>query len=93
MNSASSNDVLSLQGTDTVPDGADTFPLSVTVVDDNIAEFAESFSVALTSVSSGAITGSPTVATVTIPTSDDPNGAFGKSNDENLFKNVFCSIC
>uniref|UniRef100_A0A1X7VF86 Staphylococcus aureus surface protein A n=3 Tax=Amphimedon queenslandica TaxID=400682 RepID=A0A1X7VF86_AMPQE len=73
---ASSSDVNAVQGTDTIPDGVSLAPLSITVIDDALPEFTESFFVALTTISGGADLGLPILATVTIPTSDDPYGAF-----------------
>lgn len=77
MINASSSDVNALQGTDTIPDGVSLAPLSISVIDDTLPEFTESFIVALTTISGGADLGSLILATVTIPTNDDPYGAFG----------------
>lgn len=48
------------------------------IVDDNIPEFNESFTVVLTSVSGGAVLGTVLETTVVILANDDPNGALGE---------------
>ena len=92
MINASSSDVNAVQGTDTIPDGISVASLSISIIDDTLPEFIESFIVALTTISGGADLGSPIITTVTIPTSDDPYGAFGQSFAYNMNVHVL-NIC
>jgi G-protein coupled receptor 98 len=79
---ATSADVSALEGTDIVPNGVTLYPLNVTITDDDIPEFEETFTIAITSV--GASIGAPILATVTIPTNDDPHGAIVFATDSIL---------
>ena len=54
------------------------------IVDDDIPEQRESFTVTLDSVTGGAKLSPPTTVTVTIETSDDPSGLFGFVNASQL---------
>jgi len=51
--------------------------ISLDIIDDNIPEFSESFTVELTSVSGGARLDGTLRTTSTILPNDDPNGALG----------------
>ena len=57
-------------------------PASLAILDDNIPEFNESFTVVLTSASGGAVLGDVLSTTVIILANDDPNGALGESPQE-----------
>ena len=57
--------------------GESSAPLPVTIIDDNIPEFSETFTVTLNQVSGGGVLGTITQTNVIIDVSDDPNGAFG----------------
>ena len=54
-------------------------PLPIKIIDDNLPEFSETFTVTLNQVSGGGVLGTVTQTSVTIDVSDDPNGAFGMS--------------
>ncbi|XP_068693739.1 adhesion G-protein coupled receptor V1-like isoform X3 [Montipora foliosa] len=65
-------------------DGQNSARINIPIIDDDTPEHRETFTVTLDSVGSGAKLGSPTVVTVTIETSDDPNGLFGFVNASQL---------
>ena len=50
----------------------------LTIIDDSVPEFDESFAVELTMVTGGAMLGTDTRSEVTILSNDDPNGRFGE---------------
>ena len=66
-------------GVVTLPSGVQSMPLPLSIFDDGEPEFQEEFTVRIVGVSGGARLGSLTSATVTIDSSDDPNGALGES--------------
>ena len=65
-------------------DGQNSARINIRIIDDDTPEHRETFTVTLDSVGSGAKLGSPTAVTVTIETSDDPNGLFGFVNASQL---------
>lgn len=50
--------------------------IEITIIDDSIVEFLESFSVSLTRVTGGARLGNDTTVIVNIPPNDSPVGLF-----------------
>ena len=53
---------------------------NVTIVDDSVVDAGESFSVAISAPSGGAVLGTPTTATVTISDNDSTGGGGGNTN-------------
>ena len=64
-------------GVITIPAGTSRVFLPLVISEDNLAEFSETFTVRLLTVSGGGRLGAITTSTITILQSDDPNGAFG----------------
>lgn len=64
--------------------GQSSSSINVSIIDDDIPEQRESFTVTLDSVTGGAKLSPPTTVTVTIETSDDPSGLFGFVNASQL---------
>ena len=58
--------------------------INITIIEDNVPEQRDYFTVTLDSVTGGAKLASPTTVTVTIETSDDPGGLFGFVNASQL---------
>ena len=79
-NTATSIDFIPLNGIDSIPAGSSISPITLVILDDNLPEFTEEFSIQLVAVEGGARLGTITSASVNILPSDDPNGAFGKYN-------------
>nr|XP_014349406.1 PREDICTED: G-protein coupled receptor 98 [Latimeria chalumnae] len=74
---ASLEDFTPAYGNLTFADGQDSKAIEITIVDDSIVEFMETFSVALTEVVGGAKLGDEALITVIIPPNDSPVGVFG----------------
>ncbi len=70
-------DVSMVTGVETVPEGVTTGTIDLSVINDNVPETIESFTVQLTSISNGGQLGSLLTTTVTIEANDDPFGLFG----------------
>ncbi|XP_015216090.2 adhesion G-protein coupled receptor V1 isoform X1 [Lepisosteus oculatus] len=75
--SASLEDFSPASGNITLNDRQDKSFIEIAILDDNIVEFAETFSVALTAVAGGARLGNESSLIVTIPPNDSPVGMFG----------------
>ncbi|MBN3308256.1 GPR98 protein, partial [Amia calva] len=74
---ASLEDFAPPAGNITFSDGQAVSFIEITIIDDNIVEFMETFSVALTQVAGGARLGNDSNVTVIIPPNDSPVGLFG----------------
>ncbi|XP_039615272.1 adhesion G-protein coupled receptor V1 [Polypterus senegalus] len=74
--SASFEDFTPANGTLVFTDGQDTAVIEITIVDDNIIEFSETFNVSLTRISGGARLGNDSSIMVYIPPNDSPVGLF-----------------
>uniref|UniRef100_A0A8C4S4U8 Adhesion G-protein coupled receptor V1 n=1 Tax=Erpetoichthys calabaricus TaxID=27687 RepID=A0A8C4S4U8_ERPCA len=74
--SASFEDFTPANGTVVFTDGQDTAVIEITIVDDNIIEFSETFNVSLTRISGGARLGNDSSIMVYIPPNDSPVGLF-----------------
>uniref|UniRef100_UPI00398F1058 adhesion G-protein coupled receptor V1 isoform X2 n=1 Tax=Pristiophorus japonicus TaxID=55135 RepID=UPI00398F1058 len=75
--SANFSDFTPACGNLTFADGKSSAVLEIVIVDDNLTEFLETFSVILTQVIGGAKMGDDIVVTVNIPNNDSPVGVFG----------------
>ncbi|XP_032873159.1 adhesion G-protein coupled receptor V1 [Amblyraja radiata] len=75
--SASFADFTPANGSLAFADGTSSTILEITIVDDNLTEILETFSVVLTQVMGGAKIGEDNVVTVNIPNNDSPVGVFG----------------
>ncbi|XP_067838274.1 adhesion G-protein coupled receptor V1 [Heptranchias perlo] len=75
--SANFSDFTPAYGNFTFADGKSSAFLEIIIVDDNLTEFLETFSVTLTQVTGGAKMGDDIVVTVNIPNNDSPVGMFG----------------
>jgi hypothetical protein len=64
-------------GSVTIAAGSTTAVISIPIVDDDVAEGPETFSVDLTAVSGDAVLSLPTSIVVTIPSNDGASGVFG----------------
>ncbi|XP_054843539.1 adhesion G-protein coupled receptor V1 [Eublepharis macularius] len=69
----------------TFADGQETGVIEITIIDDDIVEFLEMFSVTLLGVTGGARLGDDVLVAVTIPPNDSPVGVFG-------FKETFVTV-
>ena len=78
-NTADDADYSPTGGVVIIPPGVRMVPLPLHILEDNLPEFSEMFTVRLLNVSGGGILGAVSSASVTIEPSDDPNGAFGKT--------------
>lgn len=74
--SADSDDFIAKSGTLTFSDGESSETITVLIIEDDIDEPDESFTITLSSPTGGADLGSTTAHTVTILDDDDPNGEF-----------------
>ena len=77
LDSALPADMSALSGVAVIPEGETAGSLDLSVLNDDVPELEETFSVAITSVSKGARIGTPQSTTITIAPSDDPHGVFG----------------
>ncbi|XP_051876623.1 adhesion G-protein coupled receptor V1 [Pristis pectinata] len=75
--SASFSDFTPSNGSLTFAEGLSSAVLEIIIVDDNLTEFLETFSVVLTHVMGGAKMGDDNIVTVSIPNNDSPVGIFG----------------
>ncbi|XP_078070005.1 adhesion G-protein coupled receptor V1 [Mustelus asterias] len=75
--SANFSDFTPAYGSLTFANGESSAVLDIIIVDDNLTEFLETFSVILTRVIGGAKMGDDIVVTVNIPNNDSPVGVFG----------------
>ena len=64
--------------------GQNSSSINIPIIDDDIPEHREVFTVTLDFITGGAKLGSPNTTTVTIETSDDPSGLFGFVNASQL---------
>lgn len=71
-------------GTVQFSSGQTTSFINITILDDDVPEKRDYFTVSLDSVTGGAKLASPKTVTVTIETSDDPGGLFGFVNSSQL---------
>lgn len=71
-------------GTVQFSSGQTTSFINITILDDDVPEQRDYFTVSLDSVTGGAKLASPKTVTVTIETSDDPGGLFGFVNSSQL---------
>ncbi|XP_043565048.1 adhesion G-protein coupled receptor V1 isoform X2 [Chiloscyllium plagiosum] len=74
--SANFSDFTPSYGSLTFPDGRFSTVLEIIIVDDNLTEFLETFTVSLTQVTGGAKMGDDIIATINIPNNDSPVGVF-----------------
>jgi G-protein coupled receptor 98 len=74
-----SDDVVPGSGSIVFGEGVTVEGIELSIVNDMMAEFSESFTVTLTQVSDGQLDSSNTIATVTVEANDDPYGAFAFS--------------
>ena len=72
----------------TLKRGESSAPLPITIIDDNLPEPSETFTVSLGQVSGGGVLGTITQTNVVIYVSDDPNGAFGTKNNTLKMKKI-----
>ena len=63
--------------------------ISLDIIDENIPEFSESFTVELTSITGGARLDGTLTTMVTILPNDDPNGALGIAI-QHFYDNLMC---
>ncbi|XP_060091684.1 adhesion G-protein coupled receptor V1 isoform X2 [Heteronotia binoei] len=82
---ASLDDFMPSFGSLTFADGQETGIIEITIIDDDIVEFIEMFSVTLLGVTGGARLGDDVLVAVTIPPNDSPVGVFG-------FKEKFVTV-
>ncbi|XP_015282612.1 PREDICTED: G-protein coupled receptor 98 [Gekko japonicus] len=82
---ASLDDFMPSFGNLTFTDGQETGIIEITIIDDDIVEFIETFSVTLLGVTGGARLGDDVLMAVTIPPNDSPVGVFG-------FKEKFVTV-
>ncbi|KAL8203636.1 UNVERIFIED_CONTAM: hypothetical protein K2H54_058534, partial [Gekko kuhli] len=82
---ASLDDFMPSFGNLTFTDGQETGMIEITIIDDDIVEFIEMFSVTLLGVTGGARLGDDVLVAVTIPPNDSPVGVFG-------FKEKFVTV-
>lgn len=71
-------------GTVQFSNGQNSSSINIPIIDDDVPEQRDTFTVTLDSVTGGAKLGSPTTVAVTIETSDDPGGLFGFVNASQL---------
>ena len=64
--------------------GQNSSSVNIPIINDDVPEHRDVFTVTLDSVTGGAKLGSPSTVTVTIETSDDPSGLFGFINASQL---------
>lgn len=77
-NTADPSDISPLGGVIVIPSGVTTVPVPIAILQDDIPEFSEMFTVQLLGIAGGGRLGTVRSSTITIAASDDPNGAFGK---------------
>nr|XP_056705119.1 adhesion G-protein coupled receptor V1 [Euleptes europaea] len=82
---ASLDDFTPSFGNLTFTDGQEMGMIELTIIDDDVVEFLEMFSVTLLGVAGGARLGDDVLVTVTIPPNDSPVGVFG-------FKEKFVTV-
>ena len=75
---ASISDFSPIRGLTTVPAGVSIVALPLVILDDNIPEFPEEFTMELQSVTGGGRLGPIRSSSITIQSNDNPNGALGK---------------
>ena len=82
-------DFLLSDGVVTFADGQSEAYIPVTIIDDTVKEFSESFNIGLTGTTGGALLGSNVTATVVISKSDGPDGliGFASSNLDRVIAN------
>ncbi|XP_071965307.1 adhesion G-protein coupled receptor V1-like isoform X2 [Antedon mediterranea] len=80
--SATTADYSPVSGNITFAEGQQEAVIDISLIDDNIYETDESFTVQLNSPSGGAVLGSDTFATIKILKNDSPKGLFGFTNTQ-----------
>jgi len=77
IDTADFSDFSPIAGVVNIFDGQTESTVPLNIINDNIPEFSERFTIELNSVSGGANLGATQTASVTILPNDDPNGALG----------------
>ena len=91
---AQSSDFVPQRGTVELTDGVSSTQLPLSIINDNEPEFEETLSVNLVGSGGGARLDGTLAATVTIPASDDPNGALReyKNYQKSKYRGIHCVI-